>query len=163
MEIPDPLGMRQIGGDIQAAIHAIGEIPELIPALKQLGDLGASMERIASFDKTLGEIAAIVPALEELSKLGNVLDDLAKVGPSLERLANLDDVFSQLLSILEPLSNLSGIVPVLERLNETMISLGGDLGSVSETLAPLQNTTQRVGRVVDRITSRRLPKEFENQ
>jgi uncharacterized coiled-coil protein SlyX len=125
MATPDPL----------AAVRAIANLPNIVPALQKVGDLAPGVERIAAFGETLEEIARVVPSLEALARLEETLDDLTKIAPALEALAAL--------------------TPVLVSLEQAISHLEVTIGSVSDTLAPLQGTTQRLGRVVDRFGSRK--------
>jgi hypothetical protein len=77
------------------------------------------------------------------------------VAPALERVADLGATLEGLLETLRPIANLESLGPVLESLDRSIGNLDGAIASVAETLAPLQGTTQRVGKVVDRIGNRK--------
>jgi hypothetical protein len=147
--------VKRIAGEIDANVRGLLALPSVVTSLNQLSQMAPAIERIANFDETLAEIAGVVPALSQLAELGTTLDALARVVPVLERLALVGDVLAELASVIEPLSALSTLVPTLESLDQSIGELQVTIGSVSDTLSPLQSTTVRVGKVVDRITTRR--------
>jgi hypothetical protein len=153
VELPAPAPIRSLANEIEAGVRAARSLPDLAVAVQQLSNLTPAVEQIASFGTTLAEIQRAVPALEQLATLGGTLDDLARVAPALERLADLGTTLEALLETLRPLGELASLAPTLQSLDASISRLEGALVTVSDTLAPLQSTTQRVGKVVDRLGS----------
>jgi hypothetical protein len=135
MRPPTPAPLRALADEVENGVRAVRALPGLVDTLERVG-------------ATLDDLARIRPAL----------DDLAKIGPALERIATLGDVLESLLEVLRPLGTLDALVPTLQHVERSIAALEVTIGSVSETLAPLQGTAQRVGRVVDRFGNRRAPR-----
>jgi hypothetical protein len=150
-----PVDVKRIANDIDANVRGLLALPSVVTSLQQLGEVAPAIERIAGFEATLSEIAGVVPALGQLAELGTTLDAIAQVVPVLERLALVGDVLAELASVIEPLSALSTLVPTLESLDRSISELQVTIGNVSDTLSPLQSTTERMGKVVDRLANRR--------
>ncbi len=161
MEIPNPLGLKDVALEVRQGIKGVAELPALIDILGEIGDLAPSARRIADFESTLEGLAQIVPAIEQIGRLGTTLDDLARVAPALEQLAGFREVFERLLVVLESLSGLTDLVPVLEAMKNSMQSLEVTMTHLSDTITPLQGTAIRVGKVVDRLATRKTKEDKE--
>lgn len=124
-----------MAADIDGAAKTLLALPGVLGSLQKLSELGPAIDRIAGFEEQLTEIARVVPVLEELAELRTSLEALA--------------------TVIEPLSALTRLVPTLESLERSIAGLEVTIGSVSTTLSPLQSTTERVGKVVDRLAARK--------
>ena len=143
-------GLKRLAAELEANVQAVRNLPRIVPAMQRLSDLAPAVDRIAGFGSTLDDIAADrCPRSSSSRGLEDTLDQLARVAPALEELAGVGDA----------LKSLARVVPTLESLDATIGDLKGTLVALSETIAPLQGTTQRLGRVMDRIGPRRHAKE----
>ncbi len=86
--------------------------------------------------------------LERLATLDRSLNKLGELGPSLARIGDLSEAVRQIAELEESLLKLA-------TLSETMTEVQDSLGAIAASVAPLQGTAERLGRLVDRMPSRR--------
>ena len=132
-----PLGRRIMGG--QQVDEA--KSPDGSPGAASPGEhpLGVIIESgVAVVDATVRFVMSLpdlVPALQKVAEMGPVLDRIASLEARLEALGDL--------------------APTLSSLDSSISNLESSIEVLSETLGPLQSTTQLLARAVDRLPMRR--------
>jgi hypothetical protein len=130
--------------------------------LERLASAEESLSRLATLDETLIELAGARDALVRLSETAGVLGELAAARPALERLAETSEAVDRLshsAAVLPTIAANSRTLPALPDrmtgLEDTMDRLEASVRVLAEATAPLQGTTARLGRLVDRLPERR--------
>src|SRR3954447_12319557 len=169
-----PMALARLA-DAAGRLAMLADALEDLPTddvLSRLDVLNGNLERLASADEALAELAgtaavlselaAVRPVLETLAKASESLPALAEVGPSLHRLADASEALERLShqsTVLPAIAANSRTLPKLPDrmvgLEDTMDRLEASVRVLAEATAPLQGTTQRLGRLVDRLPERR--------
>jgi hypothetical protein len=141
-----------------AASEALASLPRLVRALERLADpagplaqassVRVPLENLAEGGGALDRLADVSATLERLATLDRSLSKLGELGPTLARIDDLSESVRQIAELEESLLKLSGLA-------DTMTDLHESVAALAATVAPLQGTTERLGRLVDRIPSRR--------
>lgn len=162
------------------AVPTLRTLAEVVPALRTLATLDEDLHRLAGATvdvHTLSEatpvierLAEVVPAVEALAGATGHAERLAGAVPELEkltaaiahvevlarhaeetfpelppRLQNLDDALSTAAGELEK------VTPDLRTVASRIHDLDSQIKVLADALAPLQGTTERLGRLVDRL------------
>jgi hypothetical protein len=156
---PSPLEIgRSMTALPGAAMEAVIAFPRLVRALERLSDpsgplaeaarVRESLNTLASGGGALDRLADVSTTLERLATLDRSLAKLGELGPTLDRIGDLSDSVRQIAELRDSLDKLSGLA-------DTMSELEGSIAALATTVAPLQGTTERLGRIVDRFPKRR--------
>jgi hypothetical protein len=150
------------------ALHALptddvlARLDTLNVSLQRLASAEESLARLATMDGTLIELAGARAELARLADASAVLPALAEVAPALSRLAEAAHALESLArhaTVLPAIAANSRTLPKLPDrmtgLEDTMDRLEASVRVLAEATAPLQGTTQRLGRLVDRLPERR--------
>jgi prefoldin subunit 5 len=152
--------------------EVLARVDALSATLDRIASAEESLARLATLDETLIELAGAREALVRLSEAAGTLDELAgasrslpaiaAVGPSLDRLAGASPALEQLARSATVLPAIAANSRTLHKLpdrmtvlEETMDRLEASVRVLAEATAPLQGTTARLGRLVDRLPERR--------
>ncbi|GAB3687892.1 hypothetical protein GCM10027589_56180 [Actinocorallia lasiicapitis] len=114
-------------------------LPRVVLALEQVGTVAQDLGRLADAAERLSGMAAdlerLTTAARELSRLADAAETLPQVSADLERLGKA--------------------APSIQILAESASELGSAVIALNATVSPLQGTTERLGRLVDRLPQRR--------
>ncbi|WFG43812.1 hypothetical protein [Pseudonocardia alni] len=145
-----------------------------MPAVHELAATRADLARLAEavgplqeLARTPGDLAALAGAVEPLRVLATVREDLATLAAATgdqgavrriaaavadadgtPRLAALD------VNLAQAASQLTAVAPDLRSVAARIDALDRQIGVLADALAPLQGTTERIGRIVDRLPDR---------
>ncbi len=139
-------------------IEAVGAFPRLVRALERLADPQGALSQVSSIRRPLESLAAGGGALDRLADVSNTLERLATLDRSLARLGDLGPTLARIGDLSESVRQIAALedsLVKLSTLNETLADLQYSVAALAATVAPLQGTTERLGRFVDRIPSRR--------
>jgi hypothetical protein len=146
------------------ALEALAAFPQLVRALERLADpdgplaqasaVRGPLQNLAEGGGALDRLADVSTTLERLATLDRSLAKLGELGPTLARIGDLSDSVRQIAELEESLLKLSNLA-------DTMGELQASVAALAATIAPLQGTTERLGRLVDRIPSRRARRTVE--
>jgi len=151
-----------------AATDALASLPRLAKSLDRLSDpagpiaqavtLRDSLETLASGGGSLDRLADVSTTLERLATLDQSLQKLGELGPTLERISELGEAVKGIAALedsVKQIAALEGSLVKLTELADTMGELQVSIATLAQAVAPLQGATERIGRMVDRIPSRR--------
>ncbi len=151
-----------------AVAEALASLPRLARSLDRLSDpagpvaqavsLRAALETLASGGGALDRLADVSTTLERLATLDESLQKLGELGPTLERIGDLGEAVKEIAALEESVRQIAELDQSLVRLTEvatTMDELRESVATLALAVAPLQGASERFGRMVDRIPSRR--------
>lgn len=151
-----------------AAVDALASLPRLAKSLERLSDregpiaqavtLRDSLETLASGGGSLDRLADVSTTLERLATLDQSLQKLGELGPTLERISELGEAVKAIAGLedsVKQIAALEGTLAKLSELADTMDQLQGSVATLAQAIAPLQGASERLGRMVDRIPTRR--------
>lgn len=151
-----------------AATDALASLPRLAKSLDRLSDpngpiaqaatLRGSLETLASGGGSLDRLADVSTTLERLATLDQSLQKLGELGPTLERISELGEAVKGIAALedsVKQIAALEGSLAKLSELADTMDELQVSVATLAQAIAPLQGASERLGRMVDRIPSRR--------
>jgi hypothetical protein len=158
MRRPYPLRLGSAILELPIALRdALASLPRLMVALEDLVHPSGSAARAAKIHDpldrlvrsgALDRLADVSTTLERLATLDQSLAKLGELGPTLARIGELSDSVRQIADLEESLLKLSAIA-------DTMAELQESISVIAASVAPLQGTAERLGRIVDRMPSRR--------
>jgi hypothetical protein len=147
-----------------AATDALLALPRLVRVLERLAEpegplantasIKEPLETLATGGGALDRLADVSQTLERLATFDRALSKLGELGPELARIGDLSESVRQIAELEESLLKLSGLA-------DTMTDLQQSVAALAATIVPLQGTTERLGRMVDRIPSRRARAKAE--
>ncbi len=151
-----------------AATDALASLPRLARSLDRLSDpagpvaqavtLRDSLDTLASGGGSLDRLADVSTTLERLATLDQSLQKLGELGPTLERIGELGDAVKGIAALEDSVKQIAALEGSLVRLTEladTMNQLQESVATLAQAIAPLQGASERLGRMVDRIPTRR--------
>jgi hypothetical protein len=134
---------RLLGGLALAGDLMVRETAALLAALHALPRLAAALDRLAPAADSLAALAETRDAIEEIADgaqhPAHTLDQLRVVHEQVVTLA----------------CDLRVLEPEIQELARTAAALDRSIRVLASALGPLQSTTERVGRLVDRLPDRR--------
>jgi hypothetical protein len=168
--------LQQLGG-------AAGDIRELTGAVESLGRLASAvddLDRIAAATSDVRTIAGAVPTAQAIAEAVPLIEALAEAVPEVEKLTgaiehvevlarHADTTFPDMPPRLESLdrqlsvaaAELTKVTPDLRTVAGRIEELDGQIKVLAHALAPLQGTTERLGRLVDRLPQGRTRRAVE--
>ena len=156
-----PFALARAPLTVLRAAEAVRRLPA-DEVMARLDELNANLERLARAEESLGTLAETAAVLHELAAARPALDALAETATPLARLAEASSSLETLArnaSVLPAIAANSRSLPKLPDrmlgLEHTMDRLEASVRVLAEATAPLQSTTARLGRLVDRIPERR--------
>ncbi|MCD2197789.1 hypothetical protein LQ327_30900 [Actinomycetospora endophytica] len=178
--------LQQLG----AAAEDISALREAVPALVQLGaaaeDISALREAVPALVQLGGaseDIRALTAAVDPLTRLAAMEHDLRRVAdavPEVEKITgaishvevlarHADTTFPEMPPRLQELDSslsvaaaeLVKVTPDLRTVAGRIEELDGQIKVLADALAPLQGTTERLGRLVDRLPQRTRQRAVE--
>ncbi len=138
------VGTRILSEGPEIVLDALAALPELASAADGLSRLAESAAVLPDLVGDLEGLVGMVPAIEALGE----------AAPSLARLSDSAVVLDQLATNLASLSKLPAALERLSPLADAIQELLQAVVVLNSTVSPLQNTAERVGRLVDRLPSK---------
>jgi methyl-accepting chemotaxis protein len=151
-----------------AVAEALVSLPRLVRALEELSDpegplaqtvtLRESLETLAAGGGSLDRLADVSTTLERLATLDQSLQRLGELGPALERIGELGEAVKAIAALedsVRQIAALEGSLAKLSQVADSMDEFQESVATLANAAAPLQGATERLGRMVDRIPTRR--------
>ncbi|MBE9373387.1 hypothetical protein IQ251_02895 [Saccharopolyspora sp. HNM0983] len=132
-----------VSGLVTAGVRAARETGAVLSAIQSLPDLVRALDRLAPAADALAQLAEARSTLDELA---------AQVRHLPETLEQLRMLHEQVVAVA---CDLRALEPEIQGLAETTAALDESIRVLAGALGPLQGTTERVGRLVDRLPERR--------
>lgn len=156
----DPLGLfaagRSLavvsaGAAITTATAAARASTVLLEAAAVLPRAVLALERLAASADSLDTLSRLEPLLVRLAEA----DGTALVGPALGALPELPAAVVVLQDVVVQMqASLGGVAPDLQAVAEVIDRLDASVAVLAGAVAPLQGTSERLGRLVDRLPDR---------
>jgi len=125
-------------------LGALAALPALAKAADGLGRLADSASVLPTLVTDIERLVDMVPAVEALGG----------AAPALAELSESAKVLGELAMRLEGLAELPAALQTLTPLADAIQQLLRSVEVLNATVGPLQNTAERVGRLVDRLPTR---------
>jgi DNA repair ATPase RecN len=135
------------------AVESLAQLAAMRTVLEEIAVAGQSLPRLAAVDESLVRLAGASEALDRLSHMSTVLPALAASARNLPQMPERIDALDA--GVTRTLERLEAVEPDLRQLANTILQLDESIGVLADALGPLQGTTERLGRIVDRLPTRR--------
>jgi hypothetical protein len=147
-------------GQVGRVVDSLETLAGAVPTLERLAGFGSALEDLARQAGSLTKLADHAAALEELAAHAVALDQLAAAAPALHSIADHAMALERLAESTLALDKLVISVEMLTPLAEAVKLLNDAVEQLNATVLPLQGTTERIGRMVDRLPRKRAVGEL---
>ena len=164
-------GVREDLSTLAGAVEPLRELSEVRADLHTLAGAVEALRELATARDDLSALAGAVGPLADLARAGEHLGPLAAAvgadGPVRRIAAAVDDPSGAPVEGADPprlvaldanltraADHLASVAPDLRSVAARIDALDRQIGVLADALAPLQGTTERIGRIVDRFPDR---------